>query len=58
MRVRLVRHPLGPRVWVGRQRVHHGAAGVVLALVGCVLAVHDRHDWRLWFERGEGSDVS
>jgi hypothetical protein len=33
-----------PRYPFGR-RLHHGLAGAVLALVGIVLMVDDRHDW-------------
>lgn len=52
--VRVHNHPLGPRVWIAGQRVHHGAAGIILAVVGAALAAHDRHDWRHWFLVGEG----
>lgn len=57
-------YPQGPRVWVCGQRLHHGATGCALvaaalgrrkprtlALIGCLLALHDRHDWRVWFTR-------
>jgi hypothetical protein len=53
------RHPDGLRVWIGEQRVHHGATGCVLAafavkrpllgLVAAALILHDRADWRVWF---------
>lgn len=55
-------YPEGPRVWICGQRVHHGAWAVLLApvlarkhrrlaAVATVLALHDRHDWRVWFAR-------
>lgn len=57
-------YPQGPRLWLLGQRVHHGATGVALAavaisrrrrarwaLLGALLALHDRHDWRVWFVR-------
>jgi hypothetical protein len=57
-------YPQGPRLWVAGQRVHHGATGcalvaaacarrhaVVCIVVGGLLALHDRHDWRVWFRR-------
>lgn len=67
-RLRLVAvrsYPLGPRVWVLNQRIHHGATGCVilaaaaiarkrarpLIAAGIALALHDRHDWRVWFAR-------
>lgn len=43
-------HVLKPRitrsrkVYVGRHRVHHGAFGVLLTLVGVLMAWHDRKD--------------
>jgi hypothetical protein len=40
------------RMWVGRQRLHHGLTGVVLAAAGIVLMAHDWHDRSVWFERG------
>lgn len=54
------RYPGGPRVYVGRHRVHHGTVGCALAIVGAwthsrtvlaigvALVVHDSHDWRAW----------
>ena len=30
----VLRHPCGPRVYVGGLRVHHGSAGCALALIG------------------------
>lgn len=33
------------RVYVGRRRIHHGAFGVALTLIGVLLAWHDRRDW-------------
>lgn len=61
----IVRHPNGPRLYLAGQRVHHGATGCALAVallrwpttrragifVGTVLAIHDRHDWRIWWKR-------
>lgn len=56
----IIKHPNGPRLYVGGLRVHHGTTGLMLsalglgarrrALVGLglVLAVHDRHDTRVW----------
>ncbi len=59
--VRIISYPQGPRVWVLNQRLHHGATGCALtlmgvkwralALVGLVLVAHDRADWRAWFAR-------
>lgn len=63
--VRLERHPNGPRVALAGQRLHHGAAGVLVAALGArarspllcaagaCLAIHDRHDWRWWFAPGD-----
>lgn len=56
----VVRHPWGPRVYVGGLRVHHGSAGLALAFlavlakrpglaaIGVAGVVHDRADfpWR------------
>jgi hypothetical protein len=57
-------YPQGPRLWVCGQRIHHGATGLALAaaaiarpkrakwaLLGALLALHDRRDWRVWFTR-------
>lgn len=57
-------YPQGPRLWVLGQRVHHGSVGCALivsalsrrrlralALLGGLLALHDRADWRVWFAR-------
>jgi hypothetical protein len=40
----------GRRVYVAGRRIHHGLAGVALALVGLALAYHDRRDypWSIW----------
>lgn len=45
-------HVLGPisvtrsrKLYVGKHRVHHGAFGVFLTIVGTLLAYHDRRDW-------------
>jgi hypothetical protein len=32
------------RFWVAGRRVHHGAAGCLLAAFGVLLMWHDRHD--------------
>jgi hypothetical protein len=57
------RHPNGPRLYVADHRVHHGTSGLVLcaaclltrrprtALAMLALALHDAHDWRVWFKR-------
>ena len=47
--------PVKRRLWVGGQRMHHGTAGVLLALTGTVLMLHDWKDRPMWFERGPGS---
>jgi hypothetical protein len=55
-------YPLGPRVWIGGQRVHHGSVGIALLAAGLrkhrtllaaglLLAAHDWRDWRVWFMR-------
>ena len=60
--VAVTRHPQGPRCWLVGQRAHHGAVAVVaaaclarwrpkLAAACLVGAIHDRHDWRVWFAR-------
>lgn len=59
--IQYTHHPTGPRCWIIGQRVHHGAAGLVLAALlrrrwrlasAClVLAAHDYRDWRRWFAR-------
>lgn len=36
------------RFYIGRHRVHHGALGVVLLVLGGALAWHDRLDRRFW----------
>lgn len=63
MIVAVRRYPQGPRVWVGGQRLHHGATGCLMllglcrrrtraaALVGAALALHDWRDRRRWFAR-------
>ena len=40
------------RVWVGRQRLHHGTTGVFIALLGTALMAHDWSDRSVWFRRG------
>lgn len=42
------------RLWVGGQRMHHGLTGMVLAVCGTVLMLHDWKDRSIWFERGPG----
>jgi hypothetical protein len=42
------------RVWIAGQRVHHGATGAFLAVLGTVLMAHDRRDYSVWFRRGAG----
>lgn len=37
------------RVWLAGIRVHHGAVGVILGIVGLLLALHDRGDNKQWF---------
>lgn len=42
------------RVWICRQRVHHGAVALI-GLVACIAAcIHDWKDRRVWFARGMG----
>lgn len=59
------RHENGPRLYVLRQRVHHGATGLAIVglcsllrgkarrgiLVGLLAMVHDRRDLRVWLAR-------
>lgn len=57
---RIIRHPNGPRLYVGGLRVHHGTTGLLVAAaglgsrsrplvaLGLLLAAHDRHDTALW----------
>jgi hypothetical protein len=61
--VTIRKFPTGNRCWIFNQRIHHGSTGLALALlfltlrkpipalVALSLAIHDRHDWRLWFVR-------
>jgi len=44
--------PVQRRLWIGGQRVHHGATGVMLAAVGVALVAHDWKDRPIWFQRG------
>jgi hypothetical protein len=37
------------RLWVAGRRIHHGAVGVVLCVLGALLMWDDRHDYRVWF---------
>lgn len=41
-------HPNGFRLYVLGRRTHHGAIGLVLALVGIALCWHDRVDLHRW----------
>ena len=45
--------PVRRRLWLGGQRVHHGATGLLLAAVGVALVAHDWKDRPIWFQRGE-----
>ena len=42
------------RLWIFGQRVHHGPAGVALAVAGTLLVAHDWKDRPIWFQRGLG----
>jgi hypothetical protein len=56
-RTGVLRHPYGPRLYLGGVRVHHGAAGLcllgagalahsrALLALGTALVVHDRRDF-------------
>ena len=35
-----------PRCIIHGHRIHHGPIGIIIALT---LVIHDRHDWRKWF---------
>jgi hypothetical protein len=50
--------PVRRRLWVGGQRVHHGATGVLLAALGAVLVAHDWKDRPVWFARGAQDGVT
>ena len=39
------------RVYLQGWRLHHGAFGILLAVLGTLLAYHDRRDAGLWFRR-------
>jgi hypothetical protein len=43
------------RLWIGGQRIHHGLTGMLLAIAGAILMLHDIKDRSLWFERGPGT---
>ncbi len=47
--------PMRKRLWIGGQRVHHGATGVALTLLGAALVAHDWKDRPIWFQRGAQS---
>lgn len=40
------------RLWIARQRCHHGALGCLAIVLGALLVVHDRRDYRCWFTPG------
>ena len=42
------------RVWLAGRRVHHGATGIILALVGGALIVHDWKDRSAWLNGRDG----
>ena len=58
--IEVVRHPFGPRVYLAGRRVHHGSAGIGVALLalatrrpllaafGLAMSAHDARDfpWR------------
>ena len=44
--------PIRRRVWVCGQRVHHGATGILLAVLGAALVAHDWKDRPAWFRPG------
>ena len=46
------------RLWVGGQRVHHGATGLLLAALGAALVAHDWKDRLVWFARGAQDGVT
>jgi hypothetical protein len=50
--------PVKRRLWLGGQRVHHGATGVLLAALGAVLVAHDWKDRPEWFARGAQDGVT
>lgn len=62
--LRVTSYPSGPRCWIIGQRIHHGAAGCLLVVLGArvnrpawvaaglMLVGHDSHDWRVWFKIG------
>jgi hypothetical protein len=39
------------RVWVCKQRIHHGAVGSLLFGLGVLLMYHDRLDRSQWFRK-------
>jgi hypothetical protein len=50
--------PVRRRLWIGGQRVHHGATGILLAAVGAALVAHDWRDRPVWFARGAQDGVT
>jgi hypothetical protein len=38
----------GRRLYLGGHRIHHGLTGILFTCLGVILAVHDRHDWKVW----------
>jgi hypothetical protein len=54
--MKLVRYcPVERRVWIATQRCHHGAVGCLAIVLGALLVIHDRHDYRVWFVRERGT---
>jgi hypothetical protein len=46
----MIRITANRRVYVGSHRLHHGAFGVLLTVIGACLAWHDRRDWPFGFK--------
>jgi hypothetical protein len=36
------------KLWVAGHRLHHGLTGCAFVVVGAVLALHDRADYKKW----------
>ena len=45
------------RVWIGGQRMHHGATGIALGLAGILLVAHDWKDRSVWFRFGPQAEI-
>jgi hypothetical protein len=43
-------------MWIGGQRMHHGATGIALFAAGIALVAHDWKDRSVWFRFGPQSD--